>query len=157
MSASLSLTTNSAAETKRIGKTLGKYLKAGDVVALQGQLGSGKTTLVKGIVKGLGVRSEKQVSSPTYVLIHEYEGREKIFHLDWYRLKKVEGPDAELAGECFASAAVTLVEWPERGKALLPSGALRVGILHRGPKRRTLNFSLSKDTDPELKKALKNK
>ena len=155
MSAQLTLTTNSAVKTKKIGRTLGKYLKAGDVVALEGPLGSGKTTMVKGIAKGLGVSSEKAVSSPTYVLIHEYKGRGKIYHLDWYRVKAVRGADAELARECFTSGAVTLVEWPERGKKLLPPDALRVGMFHRGPKSRTLSFSFSKNSDPKLRMALK--
>ena len=131
----------SAAQTIKIGRTLGRSLKAGDVVALQGKLGAGKTTLVKGIAKGLGLSSAKLVSSPTYALIHEYQGRKKIYHLDWYRLNRVKGADAEFARECFGSDGVTLVEWPERGIRLLPKGAVRVRILHQGPSARRIQIT----------------
>ena len=153
----LERTTHSPAETKRMGRSFGKYLKGGDVVALQGELGSGKTTFVKGIARGLGLPAEKKVSSPTYVLIHEYPARKKVYHLDWYRIKKVRGLDAELARECFFSDGVTLIEWPERGKDILPSGALRVGIAHGGPTRRRFFFSFPGNADPRLMKALKRK
>lgn len=137
----LKLRTTSADETKRIGSKIGKILKAGDVVTLEGGLGAGKTTMVKGLAKGLGVRSEKKVLSPTFVLVHEYPGREKVFHIDWYRLKRVTGADAYLAEECFASEGVTLVEWPERGKGLLPKGALRIRVAHQGGDKRLIEIS----------------
>ena len=151
----LNLKSKSAAETKRIGRLLGKYFSSGTVVALQGELGAGKTTLVKGIAKGLGVASEKSVSSPTFVLIHEYAGREKVFHLDWYRLSRVEGADESMAEECFASSGVTLVEWPERGHSLLPSRAVRIRLSHRGPKSRLIAVSFPAAPAPALLKALK--
>ena len=130
---------HSAAETRKIGEKIGRSLRSGDVVALSGELGAGKTTLVKGIAKGLGVPSGEEVSSPTFVLIHEYQGREKIYHLDWYRLKKVEGEDRFLAEECFAGDAVTLVEWPERAKNLLPRKHLEVRLKHVSDKERRLD------------------
>lgn len=113
-------------------------LKAGDVVAFSGGLGAGKTTLIQGIVLGLGSRDK--VSSPTFTLIHEYEGREKIYHMDWYRLKTVSGTDRRLAEECLASPAVTLIEWPERGKGLLPRTAARVRIGHAGGGKRSISW-----------------
>ena len=128
----------SAAETKKIGEKIGRSLRAGDVVALSGELGAGKTTLVKGIAKGLGVPATEEISSPTFVLIHEYQGREKIYHLDWYRLEKVEGEDRFLVEECFADNAVTLVEWPERAKNLLPRKHLEVRLKHVSEKERRL-------------------
>ena len=134
------ITTCSAAETKKVGRALGLRLKPKDVVTLRGQLGSGKTTLVKGIAKGLGVRSEKEVASPTFVLIHEYRGRFPVFHLDWYRLGRVEGPDEAFAEECFEGKGVTLVEWPERGSAILPQERIEVKILHRGPSSRNIQI-----------------
>ena len=123
---------HSETETKKIGEHLAKKLIAGDVVALYGNLGAGKTTLVKGIARGLGVKPEDQVSSPTYVVIHEYRGKKlKLYHLDWYRLKNVRGVDEALAEECFYSKGITLVEWPERGEDLLPEHALRIKINHK--------------------------
>ena len=136
---------HSAAQTIRIGRIFGRSLKAGDVVALQGKLGAGKTTLVKGIAKGLGLSSAKLVSSPTYALIHEYQGQKKIYHLDWYRLNHVKGADAEFARECFDSDGVTLVEWPERGAKLLPKGTVRVRISHQGPSTRRLQVVFPED------------
>ena len=132
--------THSAAETKKFGKKFGGLLRAGDVVALEGELGAGKTTLVKGIAKGLGVQSERAVSSPTFVLIHEYQGREKIYHLDWYRLKSVKDADAELAEECFSSNAVALVEWPKRGKPLLPKQRIEIELSHDGGSSRKIKL-----------------
>jgi tRNA threonylcarbamoyladenosine biosynthesis protein TsaE len=104
----------SAGETKKVGRLLGRRLKPKDVVTLG------------------GVRSEKEVASPTFVLIHEYKGRFPVYHLDWYRLARVEGPDSALAEECFEAPAVTLVEWPERGNALLPKERIEVKISHCG-------------------------
>lgn len=128
----------SAAETSRFGEKIGKLLKAGDIVALEGELGAGKTTLVKGIARGLGIKPETVVS-PTFILIGEYEGREKVFHLDWYRLDRVEGADARLASECFDSQAVTLVEWASRGVQWLPAERLDVKIRHAGEDRRSIS------------------
>lgn len=130
----------SSAETKKIGSRIGRALRSGDVVALRGPLGSGKTTLVKGIARGLGHGSEKDVLSPTFVVIHEYTGREKIYHLDWYRLSSVRGVDRQLAEECFSSKAVTLVEWPEKGEALLPKDRIEVTLAHRGEDSRSIRI-----------------
>jgi tRNA threonylcarbamoyladenosine biosynthesis protein TsaE len=137
----LRLESKSSAETKRIGQKLGSLLKKGDVVALEGQLGSGKTTMAKGIAKGLGVMSEEGVSSPSFVLIHEYQGREKIYHIDWYRLSTVTGADEALARECFASEAVTLVEWPERGAGVFPEEHLKIRFRHKNEKARLIEIT----------------
>ncbi len=139
-----SFKSNSPAETKRIGQKIGKELKAGDVVALVGELGAGKTTIAKGIAKGLGVPNEEDVLSPSFVLIHEYEGREKIYHIDWYRLQSVKGSDEMLAEECFNSDGVTLVEWAERGRDIFPRDHIRVELIHKGPRTRLIKvFSAS--------------
>lgn len=153
----INIISNSAVETKHIGVALGQFLKPGAVVALQGKLGAGKTTMVQGIAKGLGVAPEKNVSSPTFVLIHEYKGREKIYHLDWYRLGRVEGADEAMAEECFASKAVTLVEWPERGRVLIPSRAVVVKLSHRGPESRSVSVQFSEKPSPKLLQALKKR
>jgi tRNA threonylcarbamoyladenosine biosynthesis protein TsaE len=131
---------HSPAETKRIGQKIGRELKAGDVVALVGELGAGKTTIAKGIAKGLGVPDERDVLSPSFVLIHEYEGREKIYHIDWYRLQSVKGSDEMLAEECFNSDGVTLVEWAERGRGVFPRDHLRIEIGHLGPTSRSVRL-----------------
>ncbi len=150
----LSIVLRSAKETIRFGKKVGRLLKAGDVVALKGNLGAGKTTWVKGAAKGLDISSRSVVASPTFVVIHEYQGRELIFHLDWYRLKRVEGADRDFAEECFADKAVTFVEWPERGKALLPAQTLWFEFAHVSPQVRKLTIRRGKKTRPELAKAI---
>lgn len=132
---------HSAKGTKDIGRKIGRFLRNGDVVALFGDLGAGKTTLVKGIAKGLGVKKESRVASPTFVLIHEYKGRHKIFHMDWYRLDSLKGFDRELAEECFASQAITLIEWADRGKKILPKEYLRIDLEHSGPRVRRIRLS----------------
>ena len=132
-------TSHSAKETKAFGKKLARTLKKGDVVALHGELGTGKTTLVKGIAQGFGINPDK-VSSPTFVVIHEYKWRTKIFHIDWYRLARVEGVDASLAEEGFRANAVTLIEWPERGKALLPRKHICVKLEHGGQNKRIIQI-----------------
>lgn len=134
------LTSRSALETKKIGEEIGRVLKPGTVVTLSGELGTGKTTLAKGIVMGLGMPDEHRVSSPTFVLIHEYEGRCKIFHIDWYRLSAVTGADEDLANECFERKdAVTIVEWPERAPGLLPRGAVNISFEHLGENSRRIS------------------
>ena len=131
-------TTGSAEETEQIGKRIGKCLKTGDIVALKGPLGAGKTTLVKGIAKGLRVKDEKEVVSPTFVLIHEYEARERIYHMDWYRLSKVEGQDRLLAEECFNARGITLVEWADRGTDVFPRDSIRITLKYDGPSKQTI-------------------
>ena len=130
----------SATQTKKIARQLGQRLRCGDVVTLSGDLGAGKTTFAKGLAKALGVRSEREVSSPTFVLIHEYAGRLPVYHLDWYRLETVTGSDRRMAEECFDGEGVTIVEWPERGKALLPAERIEVRLRHTGPASRVVEI-----------------
>ena len=140
----MKIKSGSTADTKKIAHKLGRRLKPGDVVTLRGELGAGKTTFTKGLAKALGVRSEKNVTSPTFVLIHEYEGRLPLYHLDWYRLSKVEGTDRDLAEECFNGQGVTVVEWPERGSAILPKERIEIEILHVGPSSRVIEIRFKK-------------
>lgn len=130
----------SAADTIKIGAQIARKLKKGDVVALSGELGAGKTTLVKGVAKGLGVKRAERVSSPTFALIHEYQGKFPVFHLDWYRMDQITGVDAALADECFYGGGVTLVEWPERGKKVLPKKFYKVKIEHQKESHRKITF-----------------
>ena len=152
---SLKFNSGSAAETKKFGSKIGRLLKSGYVVALQGPLGAGKTTLVKGIAKGLEVSDEAEVLSPSFVLVREYEGREKIFHIDWYRLESVEGQDDMAAQECFDSPAVTLVEWAERGENILPDEYIRIEMEHAGPESRIIEVSVVGKKYDEFLKQIK--
>ncbi len=111
------LTSRGPAATRRIGARLGRLLEAGDVLLLQGELGSGKTVLVQGIGEGLEVR--EPVKSPTFVLQNEYHGRLTLYHADLFRL---EHPSevVDLALEEVAAPGVLVVEWPERAWDELP-------------------------------------
>ncbi len=141
MRGSFILLSHSGAETRKIGRELGKLLKGGDTVLLEGELGVGKTTLAQGIARGLGVPAKTPVTSPTFALVQEYKGREKLLHMDWYRLSSVKGEDEAEFSECLSSRdAVCLVEWPERGRALWPRQRLEIFLKHKGPKERSLEI-----------------
>jgi len=119
-------TTGSAAETMSLGRWLAGQLRAGSVVAFRGELGSGKTTMIKGVCAGLGVT--ETVKSPSFVIVTEYAGRLPIFHLDLYRIAsepEVEGLGLE---EYFEAGGVCLVEWAERCESRLPPDAVRVEL-----------------------------
>jgi tRNA threonylcarbamoyladenosine biosynthesis protein TsaE len=118
--------TADAPATRALGERLGRVAAAGDVIAVTGDLGAGKTELAKGFGAGLGVT--EVVSSPSFVLMAEHPGRVPFFHLDLYRL---DGPDQAVAGGLLderEGAGVTLVEWAERLGDELPVGRLDVAI-----------------------------
>lgn len=130
----------SANETLAAGRALGELLVPGDVVALCGQLGAGKTQFVKGLALGLSVPSDEPVVSPTFVLVREYFGRLKLYHLDAYRL----GSSAELEAlgweEMLADeAAVVALEWADRVAAALSASACRIELAHVAPDVRSLH------------------
>jgi len=130
--------TASAAETAAAGERLGATLAAGDVVALTGELGAGKTCFVQGLTRGLGVQA--RATSPTFVLINEYRGRMPVHHVDAYRTARVtELIDLGLL-ELFDGDGVTVVEWAERAAPLLPERAIRVHIEGLGDEPRTITI-----------------
>ena len=134
------ITTGSTDETVALGKRLGRLLDAGDVVALSGPLGSGKTYLTKGIALGLGLTDSRTVRSPTFILVSEYQGRVTLYHVDAYRLES----GAELASlgseEFMTSGGVTVIEWAERVRRAVPEEHLWVECRHAGETRRTFRF-----------------
>lgn len=115
-------------ETIRIGRELAACLAPGDVVALVGPLGAGKTQLVKGISLGLGVPDSRLVNSPTFVLVNEYLGRMAIHHLDAYRLTRAAELEALGFEEMCAGDAVVLVEWADRAADAIPADALWIDL-----------------------------
>ena len=130
--------TNDAEGTRRLGASLAAVARPGDLVCLWGELGAGKTQLAKGFGAGLGVQGT--ISSPTFILMSEYEGRLPLFHVDLYRL--ADGADA-LAGGVIderQSAGVTLVEWPDRMGDLLPAARLDVVIDGTGEEPRGIRL-----------------
>ena len=110
--------TRSEDETIALGETIAAELPSKAVVLLIGNLGAGKTTLAKGIVKGLGAAEPDEVSSPTFTLIHEYSP--KVYHIDLYRLDRAEEVATLGLDEIFDRDAVVLIEWGERFPELMP-------------------------------------
>lgn len=125
----LSLHSHSPGETMRFGQDLVKHLKRGDIVLLQGDLGAGKTTLAKGVARALGV-DPRSVTSPTFVLMHYYEGRWPLYHFDLYRLEDPAAVESVEYDEFFYGDGLSLVEWPERLGARLPPDYVKVELRH---------------------------
>ena len=138
------VTTSDPAATRSLGTALASVARPGDQLLVWGELGAGKTQLAKGFGAGLGVTTT--ISSPTFVLMAEYEGRLPLFHLDLYRL--ADATDAWASGlvDERQSSGVTLVEWPDRLGGALPAGRLDVIIAGTGDEPRTITL---RATDPE--------
>lgn len=128
-------------ETIAIGERIAKKLKKGDCVALVGELGSGKTVLTKGIAKGLGVRNARYVNSPTFVIIKEYRGKLPLYHFDLYRLDKSTILDAESYEEYFYDDGVTVIEWADKIREILPKKYLEVKLSVAGESKRKIEIN----------------
>ncbi len=130
--------TDSPEETFELGKTLAARFGVGDCVAMVGDLGAGKTAMVRGIAAGLGVDDIRLVSSPTYVLAHEYTGLVPVYHLDLYRMTD---PDAELIDLGIMEmldTGVVLMEWADKADQALPQSYWQITIDIDGPEERTI-------------------
>lgn len=135
----MNILSNSPAETKRVGQRLGRQLKKGNVVALIGELGAGKTCFMKGLMKGLNV-SVSRVTSPTFVIMNVYKGKMPVYHFDMYRLDNIK-QIADLGyEEYFYGNGVAVVEWADKIKELLPKGAINVYLKIIGDKQRKINI-----------------
>ena len=120
--------TENPAETQTLGEKLGKTLKRGDVIALVGDLGTGKTCLTQGIARGVGIAPDEVVNSPSYILINEYNGEIPIYHIDLYRLENSE-EIAELGlSEYIEGDGICIIEWAERMSDLLPDTCIKIHI-----------------------------
>ncbi|WP_201745375.1 tRNA (adenosine(37)-N6)-threonylcarbamoyltransferase complex ATPase subunit type 1 TsaE [Alteribacter lacisalsi] len=129
--------TQSPEETLALAEKLAGYVKAGDVITLDGDLGAGKTSFTKGLAKGLGVK--RNVNSPTFTIMKEYEGRDfPLYHMDAYRLE--EGGDEMGLEEYFEGDGVSVVEWPEMIEDELPPYRLAIHIRHIGDTEREIRF-----------------
>jgi tRNA threonylcarbamoyladenosine biosynthesis protein TsaE len=127
--------TAGAPETEALGARLATRLKAGDVVLVRGEMGAGKTTLVRGVARALGVSTA--VTSPTFSIGHRYPGRGvNICHLDLYRIALLSEQDPALLDDYFDAQAITLVEWPEPTTGELYQAGLLVTLEHLGGERR---------------------
>ena len=133
--------TTSDEETIRLGQRLGDLLSEGDVVALVGELGSGKTWFTKGLALGLGVSPDTIVTSPSFTLVNEYKGRYTFYHMDFYRLENL--PEVLSAGleEYLHDSGVVALEWADRWPEILPDKRVMVKFLIIDDRRREITLS----------------
>lgn len=131
--------THGPAQTLAFGRALAGLLTGGEFLALCGALGAGKTQLVKGLGAGLGVEPTEPIVSPTFVLVREYAGRLKLYHIDAYRLgDAAELFDLGLAEMAADLQAIVAVEWADRVPEAIPVDACRIEMEHAGPSERRI-------------------
>ncbi|MDP1809075.1 MAG: tRNA (adenosine(37)-N6)-threonylcarbamoyltransferase complex ATPase subunit type 1 TsaE [Actinomycetota bacterium] len=150
----IELITNSESETKHLAKSLAPHLQPGDIISLTGDLGAGKTRFVQGLAEGLGIK--EAVTSPTFIIIREYQGRLPLYHFDVYRLTS----SSELAPlgheEYFYGEGVTVIEWGDKIIEALPDDRLTIEM-HRAvesPDRRRLMITAGGPRSQKLLKGL---
>jgi tRNA threonylcarbamoyladenosine biosynthesis protein TsaE len=146
------LETTGPSETESLGAELAAGLSDGDLVLIRGELGSGKTTLVRGAARALGV--EDPVTSPTFSIGHRYRARGlTVSHLDLYRLGGLELEDPDLLADYVGPGRIAFVEWPEQGEGELPRPRLRVTLSHGGGDRRAVEIEDGPGTGGEVQAA----
>lgn len=131
---------DSEEQLKEVAEALLEALDGRTVVALRGEMGAGKTTLIRSVAEALG--AEDQVTSPTFALVNQYEGAngERIFHFDFYRIERPEEAFDMGYEEYFYSDGLCLVEWPEKVEELLPDEVMKVTITPTSPTKRTITI-----------------
>ena len=136
-----------------VGARLAGLLEPGDVVLLSGNLGAGKTVFAQGVAAGLGI--DEPVTSPTFTLIHEYQGRLPLYHVDLYRIAgEIEAGDLGLEDYLYGEG-VTLIEWPERAAGLVPPARLLVALRPVAETKRAIRFEPSGERYVRLLAAFK--
>ncbi len=132
--------TDTIESTIKLGRKLSNTLSKGDVIALYGDLGSGKTTFTKGIGEGLGVKDPRHINSPTFVLIKEYQGRLPIYHIDLYRLDNLQDIEDIAIEEYIYGDGVAIIEWAEKINRLLPKKHIAVKFKVKGQTERDIEI-----------------
>jgi len=133
------ITTASAEDTIKLGEKIAKRLKSGDIVALSGELGAGKTTLVKGIAKGLGVKNYRYVNSPSFVLVKEYRGKIPLFHFDIYRLNNLKEIEDIGYEDYLARRGVVVIEWSSKMTRILPKRHFDIALKIKNSNERIIS------------------
>jgi tRNA threonylcarbamoyladenosine biosynthesis protein TsaE len=146
--------TQNPPETVRLGKRIGRLLRPGDVVALVGELGTGKTHLIKGLAAGAGIRKSSEVSSPSFTFIHEYPGKVPFYHIDLYRLNSEKEAEDLGLEELLGSPGITAIEWADKISAWLPDERLLVRLSYVGEHSRSIEVLGSGKHYEEIVKAL---
>jgi len=145
------LISHSPAETRRLGERLGHLLKGGEVLAVCGDLGAGKTCFIQGLARGLEIR-ETYLSSPTFIFIQKYAGRLTFYHVDLYRIDRASDVEGLGLLECFDQKSVVAIEWAEKAFAYLPALRITVEIKNRGRKDRQLLFRIPAEFEHVIEK-----
>lgn len=127
----MKLISNGPDETESIGFRLGKMLKAGDIVGLYGDLGAGKTTMVKGLAAALGI-DRRDVTSASFTIIAEYRSNPPLCHIDLYRIEKDSDLDSTGIWDCLGKNSISVIEWAEKLGDALPEGLIKVRIDDKG-------------------------
>ena len=138
----VSITSDSPADTIELGRRIGQGLKGGELIALCGPLGSGKTHLIKGIAVGAGAEDCGRVTSPTFVIVNEYIGRLEVYHIDAYRLDSIA--EFEMLGfdDLCHSGSVVLIEWADKvGSVLEDIEHIRIELKHAGLTTREIHIT----------------
>lgn len=151
---SLRFLSTSVVDTDRFGRVIGRALRGGEVIGLYGDLGTGKTTLVRGIAAGLRA-APRLVSSPTFVLIHEYRGRLLLAHADLYRIASQEDVAQTGLSDYLDGETVVVVEWADRAGSQLPDDRLEIRLAHRGRASRALSLSATGPRSGKLLRSLR--
>jgi tRNA threonylcarbamoyladenosine biosynthesis protein TsaE len=124
-------------------------LRGGETIALYGPLGAGKTALVRGIAVGLNA-SPTAVTSPTFVVIHEYQGRLPLAHVDLYRIRSLRELESTGLIEYFSGQTVTAIEWADKGLAELPQDRIEIALNHRAARSRTIRLNVTGPKSQEV-------
>jgi len=134
--------THSAGETTALGRQLAAQLKPGTIVLLRGDLGAGKTTLVKGIAEGFQAARAEDVTSPTFTLIHEYRGPEvALYHIDLYRIDTQRELDTLALDDLMTAGSILLIEWGEKFDRFARERDAEIAIEHKGGDERSVTFA----------------
>jgi len=137
--ARVDLVSDSPQETREFGASLGQLLRGGELICLEGELGSGKTTFIQGIGRGLGV--EGPITSPTFTLVNEYWGENLTFyHVDLYRVESCQELIASGLDDLFFGDGVCAIEWAEKARGLVPPERLWIILKHGGEGRRLISI-----------------
>ena len=153
--AGLDIVSHGVDQTRRLGAHLGRLLAPGDVILLDGEFGSGKTTFTQGIAKGLGLDSH-YVNSPTFTLINEYKGgRVHLAHVDLYRLEGASDVSTLGLDDYLEGRGATVIEWPAQAEATLPHDRLLIEFEYLNDTKRTLRFFAFGERYEQLLEAFK--
>lgn len=128
-------------ETARFGERLGALLRPGDVIGFSGPLGAGKTCLIQGLARTLGVPDEQCVRSPTFIILNEYSGRFPLYHFDLYRIGSLSELEEIGFRETLDGEGVSVIEWADRVTGALPGEHLMIRMEHRGGDHRRISLS----------------